>query len=72
MSRLVGLTLIGSMLVNRSKSATWKGPPGWEELIFCSELTSIDSKKSLSLNEDFSAKLVDRTDQGKPKSADDR
>jgi hypothetical protein len=45
-----------------------EGPPGWEELILCSELTSIDSKKSLSLNSDLSAELIEPSDGG-PKTS---
>ncbi len=70
--RLIGPALIGSMqvggyfLIQRSEAATAKSPPGWDELSPCSELTSIDSTKSLSLNRDFSTRLVDRSSSGKP------
>jgi hypothetical protein len=36
-----------------------KGPPGWEDLLLCSLLTSIDSTKALTLDEDMSAELTD-------------
>lgn len=39
-------------------------PVGWDDLSLCSELTSIDSKKTLSLREDFSASLKDNTGSG--------
>jgi hypothetical protein len=43
--------------------------PGWDDLILCSELTSIDSKKSLSLKSDFSAEVTDSSDAGGSKSS---
>lgn len=42
------------------------GPPGWDDLVLCFELTSIDSNKSLSLNEDFTARLKDSSGSGDP------
>ncbi len=48
------------------------GPPGWDDLVLCSELTSIDSKKTLSLNEDFSARLKDSSGTGDPVWSDGR
>jgi hypothetical protein len=42
-------------------------PEGWKDLILCSVLTSIDSKKSLLLHSNLSAKLTERGDAGKPK-----
>jgi hypothetical protein len=36
-----------------------KAPPGWEDLLLCSLLTSIDSKKALTLSEDMNAELTD-------------
>ena len=46
----------------RSVAASRDYPPGWDALADCSETTSFDSKKGLSLRYDSSAKLVDRTD----------
>jgi hypothetical protein len=43
--------------------------PGWEELVLCSILTSIDSKKSLTLSDDYSAELTDDTKSGDAKTS---
>jgi hypothetical protein len=58
-----------SYLQRPSASARPEWAPGWDELILCSELTSIDSKKSLSLNSDFSAELTDSSDTSGSKSS---
>jgi hypothetical protein len=42
---------------------------GWEELVLCSILTSIDSKKSLTLSDDYSAELTDDTKSGDAKTS---
>ena len=34
--------------------------PGWDDLIFCSELSSLDSLKELSLSEDHQAQFYDK------------
>jgi hypothetical protein len=76
LQQLVGpLLLIGLLLAvyshfqRPSASARPEGPPGWDDLILCSELTSIDSKKSLSLNSDFSAELTDSSATSGSKSS---
>jgi hypothetical protein len=73
LQKLVGPALIICALLSAyfyfQTSAPPDGPPGWEELILCSELTSIDSKKSLSLSEDFSAELTESIDGGGSKSS---
>jgi hypothetical protein len=48
----------------RADQAGAPGPPGWDDLILCSKLTSLDSKKTLSLNEDFSVRIDDSSAGG--------
>lgn len=47
-------------------SAPTPGPPGWDDLVPCFSLTSFDSKKELTLNSDFTVKLLDRSGSGSP------
>jgi hypothetical protein len=44
---------------SNSKPSVPPGKTGWEDLNLCFELTSIDSRKTLLLDEDFSATLND-------------
>ncbi len=65
-----GLLLLGIGVVYiffiHDKPEPSPGPPGWEDLILCSDLTSIDSKKTLSLHKNFSARLKDGSGIGDP------
>ena len=55
---LIILALVAAYSGFHTSKAT-PSPPGWEELVLCSFLTSIDSKKSLTLSDDHSAELTD-------------
>lgn len=68
---LIALCLIAAQplcQVKAEPSSKLKSVPGWEDISDCSEFTSIDSKKSLSLSPDGSASLVDTDEAGKTKS----
>lgn len=71
---LAGLAVLAGYSYSERPSAAAhsENPSGWDELTLCSELTSIDSKKSLSLSSDLKAKLTEQSDRGRPKITEGR
>ncbi len=49
------------ILFIKEKTPATLSPPGWDDLVACSELVSIDGSKRLSLSENHVLKVYDKT-----------
>jgi hypothetical protein len=56
------------ILFTKEKTPATLSPAGWDDLITCSELVSIDGAKRLSLSEDHVLKVYDKTGTKKAES----
>jgi hypothetical protein len=68
-----GATLFPSLFLTGSPTEKRPSVPGWQDLILCSELVSMDGRKTLSLSEDHSVILhEEESAQGKDDKKGDR